>query len=286
MEIRRATPEMFEGIHGVLREFGGSLTRDDWRRLVDYRFSDQSYRGWVSVENDQIVGFLGGIFSRRGDARFCSLTSWITKREYRKANLQILVPMLKLEDHTLLNYSASPFTAKLFRERLGFQVLDEHLVVIPAVTPRLSPRGWKQLKRPHELESVLVGEERRIWRDHLPYPARHVVLAGPRGRHLYVVATATRLKRMKVSHLHYISDPDLFVELVNHVQRALLFGMHTVVTTVDSRLLAGRRIRGALGWKLAQPRLFRPGNPRPTGTIDSLYTELVLLNPARWTFNH
>ena len=285
MEIRRATPEMFEGIHGVLREFGGALTRDDWQRLVDYRFSDQDYRGWVSVVGDEIVGFLGAIFSKRGGARFCSLTSWITKRSHRKANLHILEPVLKLSDHTLLNYSASPFTSTLFQQRLGFQVLDQHLILLPAITPHRTSKGWERVRRPHEIERVLDEEERHTWRDHLPYPATHIVLTGPKG-HLYVVASRTRLRRMPVSYLHHVSDPALFADAVNVVQRALLREHHTVVTAVDSRLLADQRLRGSIRWKLAQPRLYRPGTPAPAKPPDSLYTELVLLNPARWTFNH
>jgi len=287
MEIRRATPDMFEGIHEVLKEFDSPLTRDDWKRLVDYPFNVQDYCGWVSIDRGEIVGYLGAVFSRRGDARFCGLSSWITKKSHRKANLHILMPMLELKDHTLLNYSASPFTAELFKKRLGFDVLDDQLVMIPAVTPNLTPRGWRRVRSAEEIEQVLNEEQRKLWRDHLPYPVTHLVLAGPGGSSCYVVASKTKFRgRVPCTYLHYVSNPALFAAAVNLAQRELSLEHRTLFTAVDARLLQGVKVRGSLKWRLAQPRLYRPATPKPSGVIDSLYTELVLLNPSRWSFNH
>jgi hypothetical protein len=283
MQIQQATPEMFEDIYDVLREFRGALKKEDWRRLLDYRFSDQRYRGWVSLVQGKIVGYLGAIFSRRGDARICGLTSWITRSEHRKSNLRILTPMLELKDHTLLNLSASPFTAALFRERLGFSVLDEHVVVLPPLVPQLTPRGWQ---RARELDVVLSPEQLKLYSDHAPYHLTHLAFAGPQGHHLYVVASRTRFRRLNVSYLHFVSDPARFARIAGLVQRELADEHGTLVTVVDARLLGDEHVRGSFRWRLAQPRLYRPGAPAPQKTIDSLYTELVVLNPARWSFVH
>ena len=286
MEIRRATPDMFEAIHDVLKEFGSPLTRDDWKRLVDYPFNAQDYCGWVSIDRGEIVGFLGAIFSQRGGSRFCGLTSWITKKTHRKANLHILMPMLELSDHTLLNYSASPFTAELFKKRLGFEVLDEQLVMIPAVTPSLTPSGWRRVKAATDIEEVLTEEQLQLWRDHLSYGVNHLVLSGPEGT-CYAIASKTLFRnRVPCTYVHYVSNPALFASTINLVQRELFLENGTLFTAVDARLLQSEKIRGALKWRLAQPRLYRPATPKPAGVIDSLYTELVLLNPSRWSFNH
>ncbi len=286
MEIRRATRDMFEAIHDVLQEFGGTLTRDDWKRLVDYAFNAEDYCGWVSIDRGEVVGYLGAIFSRRGSERFCGLTSWITKKSHRKASLHILMPMLELKDHTLLNYSASPFTYELFKKRLGFEVLDEQLVMIPAVTPRLTPAGWRRVKTAVEIEQTLSAEQSRLWRDHLPYPVTQLVLSGPEGS-CYAVASKTLFRdKVPISYLHHVSNPDLLARAVNLVQRELFLEHSTLFTAVDARLLQGEKIRGALRWTLAQPRLYRPASPKPSGVVDSLYSELVLLNPSRWSFNH
>ena len=274
---------MFDRIFPVLQEFGGRLGKDDWRRLVDYQFSDQRHRGWVSEENGEVVGYLGAIFSRRDEARFCSLTSWIVKKGHRKANLRLLAPMLELKDHTILNYSASPFTCGLFK-KLGFEVLDEKLLLIPPVTPRIGPRGYHRVFEP-ELAWALDEGQVRMLDDHRPYGLTHVVLDGPSGP-LWVAASKTTFRGMPVSFVHHVSRPELFAQLVNRVQRELFLEHRTLLTLVDSRLLADVRVRGALRYRLAQPRLYRPGGAKPTAPIDSLYTELAVLNPARWTFNY
>jgi hypothetical protein len=284
LDIQPATQDMFDEIHPVLSEFGGALTRDDWKRLLDYRFSARPHRGWVARVNGEVVGYLGAIFSERAGAHFCCLTSWIVKAAHRKGNLRLLAPMFELKDHTLLNLSASPFTAALF-QRLGFSVLDTHVLIIPPITPRdLRPRH-RAVTELSELERMLGPTDRQFFSDHRPYPLTHLVLEGD-GARCYVVASKTRFKRVPVSYLHHVSDPQCLAQGINTLQRALWRTHRTLFTLVDRRLMGPCRIRGSLPYRLAQPRLYRPAAPAPGGIIDSLYTELALLNPARWTFVH
>jgi hypothetical protein len=282
VDVVKATPDMFDGIYAVLREFGGNLTREDWKRLLDYRFSDQGYRGWVSVVNGEVIGYLGAIFSRRGDERFCNLTSWIVKKEHRKGNLKLLEPMLDLTDHTVLNLSPSAFTYALFK-KLGFSVLDEEIVLIPPVTLQRTPPGFKRV-RGADLERTLSAQELQLFRDHQPYGLCHLVLSGPQG-HLYVVASKTSFRRLPVSCIHHVSNPALLGPLLNVVQRELRRDHRTLLTLADARLVERCQIRGGLRHRLARPRLYRPGRPAPVQPIDTLYTELVVHNPRRWVFN-
>lgn len=285
MEIRPATPEMFEDIHEVLLEFGGALTKEDWRRLLDYRFSDEPHRGWVGLKGEDIVGFLGAIYSEREGARICDVSSWIVKAEHRKGNLHLLKPLMDLEEQVVLNFSPSAFTLAVFK-RLGFEPLDEHLLLIPALTPSRAPRRCRVLTEPTEVMAALTPAERRIRRDHLPYGLSHLVLNSPRG-HCYLVASRTRFRRWPVSYLHHVSNPELFAAGINVVQRALFRAHGTLLTAVDSRLVEGFPIRGAYRHRLAQPRLYRPATSQRVErrALDSLYSEFVVLNPRRWTFN-
>jgi hypothetical protein len=286
MEIQPATPAMFDGIHQVLREFGGELSEQDWRRLLEYRFGDRSHRGWVSIKDGEIIGYLGAIFSQRHGGRFCDLTSWIVKAKHRKGSLHLLQPMLELEDHTLLNFSPSPFTLAVFK-RLGFEVLEETLLLIPPLSPRLAPRGCEVVRGAAEISRLLKPSDRQIYDDHQPYEVNHIVVRGPEG-YCYLVVSKTRLRRWPVSFIHYVSNPELLASAINVVQRELLRLHRTVLTVVDSRLVEGHPLRGARRYALAQPRLYKPAPSLPVAPrlIDSLYTEFVVLNPRRWTFNY
>jgi hypothetical protein len=205
------------------------------------------------------------------------------KKTHRKGNLQLLAPMFELKDHTLLNFSPTAFTTALFK-KLGFQVLDEELVLIPPVTPSRTPHGCRAVTEPSSVRALLGSSRFKAWSDHQPYDAHHLVLEGPGGP-LYVVASKTTFRRLPVSYVHHISEPRLFAERINRVQRELWWAHQTLLTLTDKRLIGDHPPRGAVAYRLAQPRLFKPAEAAPRRTIDTLYTELVMLNPRRWSFN-
>ncbi len=287
MRVERATPDMFEGIYAVLQEFGSSrLRKQDWRRLLEYRFSDESYRGWVSFQGSEIVGFLGAIFSSRGGERFCNLTSWVVKKSHRNANLELLAPLLEMDDHTLTNLSPTPFTVKIF-ERLGFVPLEDRLLILPPVVPQTTEKPLRAITRSTDIVRVLDVDDARIYFDHLPYTCRHIAAEVPDG-YCYVLASKTRFRRWPVTFIHYISNRELFCRLLNPIQRALMRANLTPFTVIDARLLAGQNITGTISRRMAQPRMYRPrrGSGVPPEAIDTLYSEFIVLDPTRWTFNY
>ena len=132
LQVRPATADMFGDVCEVLMEFGSGLGEAQWRHLFDYEFegSDRKDRGWVLCDGDAVIGFLGAIFSRRGDEPFCNVTSWVVKKTHRSSGgLQLLLPMLALEDHTILNLSPTPFTRAVF-QRMGFRKTGTHRFVM------------------------------------------------------------------------------------------------------------------------------------------------------------
>lgn len=289
LQVRPATAEMFCDVRDVLMEFGSGLGEADWRRLFDYDFagSDRKDRGWVLCDGDAIIGFLGAIFSRRGDESFCNVTSWVVKKSHRSSGgLQLLLPMLALEDHTILNLSPTPFTRAVF-QRAGFRNLEDRLVMIPPVYPQLPARGYRLVKDDATIERVLSAEDLRVFNDHRPYACTHLVFAGSHD-YSYVVAGKTKLRRFPTSYVYYRSNASLFRRLAGAMQLALLGAHRTLFSVVDARLCADAPLRGCASYALHQPRLYRPAthSSRRREDIDTLYSEFVLLDPRRWTFNY
>lgn len=320
MEVQPATSNMFDAIYEVLLEsFGpGKLQKADWKRLLDYEFGAASdvgalgprrarasrnagsaaavqldasppeaepQRGWVLIDRGSVVGFLGAIYSRRGAERFCNLSAWGVKKSHRKAGLELLVPVLELEDHTITNLSPSAFTVEVFR-RMGFVTLEDRLVIIPPVLPQLAPPGYELLTERSDIERVLSSDDLRIYRDHASYACTHLVFAGARD-YSYVVASNTRFRRYPATFVYYRSNPELFGRLAGPMQRAFLRLHRTPFTIVDARLTKGAPLRACPTRTLMQPRLYRPApGARKPGGVDTLYSELVVLNPERWTFNY
>lgn len=288
MNVRPATLDMFDAIHDVLVEaFGQGIAKSDWRRLVDYDFARaRDERGWALFDGDEVVGFLGAIYSLRGDDRFCNLTAWAVKKRHRAASLELLLPMLELRDHTLLNLSPDPFTLSVFR-RMGFRDLDDRIVLVPPVLPQRAPDGFAEVTDPARIAELLTPEDRRIFEDHRNYACTHLLFAGA-DRYSYVVGAKTRFRSFPTTYIYYRSDPELFRALAGPMQRAFRRLHGTFFSVVDARLTADAPLRGCPTWRLAQPRLYRPAatSRRPASAIDALYTELVMLEPSRWTFNY
>lgn len=290
MHLERATADKFDAIHAVLVDaFGpGRLQKEDWRRIVDYRFegAEPAHRGWVLVDSGAIVGFLGAIFSERGAERFCNVTAWAVKASHRKASLQLLVPLTELHDHTVLNLSPNPFTLAVFR-RMGFVDLEDAVHVIPPVVAERAPRGYELVTDPRDVATILSPTDLRIYRDHQPYACTHLVFAGAHD-YSYVVAAKTHLRRFPASFIYYRSNPRLFRALAAPMQRALLFRHRTAVSLVDRRLTAEAPLRFCPARRLVQPRLYKPAREsrRRRTEIDTLYSELVMLDPRRWTFTY
>ncbi|MDB5216045.1 MAG: hypothetical protein JWO86_3972 [Myxococcaceae bacterium] len=289
LQVRPATIEMFADIRDVLTEFGPGFGEADWRRLFDYDFDggDRKNRGWVLCDGKAIVGFLGAIFSQRAGESFCNVTSWVVKKTFRSSGgLQLLMPMFGLKDHTILNLSPTAFTRAVF-QRMGFRDLEKRLVLIPPIYPQWPARGYRLVEDHKTIEKLLIGDDLRVFQDHRRYPCTHLVFAGSHD-YSYVVAGKTRLRRFPTSFVYYRSDASLFRRLAGAMQLALLRAHRTLFSIVDERLTADAPLRGCPTYKLHQPRLYRPAitSSRRREDIDTLYSEFVLLDPQRWTFNY
>jgi hypothetical protein len=288
-QVRTATADMFSDVRDVLMEFGSGLGEADWRRLFDYDFDggDRKDRGWVLCDGDAIVGFLGAIFSRRGGEAFCNVTSWVVKKSHRSSGgLQLLLPMMALKDHTILNLSPTPFTRAVF-QRMGFRDLERRLLMIPPLVPQIPARGYRLVKDHATIARLLTGEDRQVFDDHRRYSCTHLLFAGSHD-YSYVVAGKTKLRRFPTSFVYYRSNAALFRRLAGAMQLALLGCHRTLFSVVDARLCADAPLRGCRTYTLHQPRLYRPAttSTRRREDIDTLYSELVLLDPQRWTFNY
>lgn len=288
LEVRPATLEMFGEIRDVLSEFGPGFTEHDWRGLFDYDFGgERKDRGWALFDGHAVVGFLGAIFSRRGGEAFCNVTSWVVKKSHRsRAGLQLLLPVLAMKDHTVLNLSPTPFTLAVFR-RMGFCELDDRLVLIPPVYPQRGTGPYRLIRDHATIDALLEGEDRQVFRDHRRYSCTHLLFAGSHD-YSYVVAGKTRFRRFPTSFVYYRSNPKLFRRLAGPMQRALLMSHRTLFSVIDARLCADVPLRGCPTYQLRQPRLYRPAltSTRRREDIDTLYSEFVLLDPRRWTFNY
>ena len=242
VSIKKVDASTFSKVYPLLQEFEEpSPDESGWRGIFEYQWEGaDSCRGYGLFDKDEVVGFIGLIFSTRvidGRAeRFCNITSWIVRQPYRGHSLFLVRPLLKLQDHTLTDLTPSRIVAEIL-EQFGFKELDSglHLLLPGKVLER--SRDGAGLSCTHDREALaarLEGEDRRIYQDHLPYACRHLLAEGDRGP-CYVVYTLVTGASSPYCHIQYVSDLGRFTEssLANALETA---GLNVLQVSTGDRL--------------------------------------------------
>jgi len=282
-EVRAAPPEMFEEIYPLLQEFPQqNISKDLWKRMLfDPPWPvEEPHRGYVLVDEGKVVGFYGTMFSRRvvrgRPVRFCNLSTWIVKESHRAHSLQILRPILALEDYVLVNPSPNAAVLPIFK-RFGFEVLeDAQWLVAPVPSPRqiLRTIGTSLITEPTRIRRHLDAGGREI-QDHLrgTVAAEALVLRGNGVCH--VVATASPWKRgWRLAHVRYASDWKMVSDHAPLLAVAFLRRLGTVGLRVDARHVPRTAQLIAIRRPITLPPLYRPGRSGITpDLVDGLYAE-------------
>src|SRR5262245_50374537 len=129
--VEKATPAMFDDIYPLLLELDKTHSIEKWRTIFDYQWeSGEGYVGYTLVDGRKVVGFNGALFSRRiiggREVKFCNLTSWIVKEQYRTESLRLVFPILNLKGYTFTNLTMND-RAWDVAKRLGFKNLDANI---------------------------------------------------------------------------------------------------------------------------------------------------------------
>ena len=198
------------------------------------------------------------------------------KETHRALSLQILRPILALEDYVLVNPSPNAAVLPIFL-RFGFQVLeDAQWLIAPLPTPRQVVRviGTTVITRPERIRERLDAAGQAI-HDHLrgTVAAETLLIRGDLSCH--VVATASAWKgRWRLAHVRYASDWDMFWDHAPLAAVAFSRTLGTLGLRVEARHAAGRKPAFAVRRPLAPPPLYRPGRfPIAPDLVDGLYAE-------------
>ena len=289
IELQPATPAQFDEIYPVLSEFANPrMSREDWRRMMfDLPWPvAEDHRGFVLRDGDEVVGFIGTIFSSRllGGVthRFCNLSSWIVRDSHRNSSLRLLAAVLALKSHTLVALTPSGPAYDVY-VRVGFRPLETAKILLPPLARPgnlLRVPGTSVTTRIEAIRAEL-DEPGRAVADHMAGTLAGQALLRVGVRRCHLVATRTPWKgRWRLAHVLHASDWGLFWEHATLASFAFSRVLGTVGLRVDSRHLSGRRPPLSIQRALTLPDLYRPAIPELLPSlIDGLYTEVVGL---RW----
>jgi len=279
--VEAVTSNDLDRVLPLLRVHDPRQDDEAWARLISPPWAPGGTNaGWVLLDGDTVVGFLGAVFSERriggAERRFCNLTTWYVDPDHRESSLALLRPVTRLRDHTVTDLSPNAAAARISK-RLGFTELDTGLVLLGPIGSTDTGRSpvAVHVDEP-DATAILPDSARRLAEDHADLPGVHHLVAETSTGALLVIVGRVPGGRRPYSHIHHVSDPDLFRTHHAAVRRALQDGVG-VPLIIDARFSWAAGLPNARRLVENSLKLFKPCDDLPTDQIDNLYSELVLL---------
>ena len=283
VQVQKAYAQDFDQVYtSLLAAHDPRIGKEDWRQLfIKHWEVPEDYHGYMLLDNGEVVGFLGTIFSarkiRNQEYRFCNLTSWIVRPEHRQRSLFLLFPLLKLRDYTFTNLSAREHVAAIHRE-LGFtEIGSQAQILLPLSGFSFQGKSRCQLIFDYDkIRDILKNGEKDIFNDHLKFKCRHILIVSEND-YCYLVASRLVKKMVPILYIHYIGNLEIFSKMINKVALKMLCHFQSLGLLLEDRLVEGVNLRGAIKYNLPQHKLFK--SPfLEAKDIDNLYSERILLN--------
>jgi len=285
-KIEKATLEMFEDVCELFvdelpPEERNSTVEKFYRPIFTYSWPrDEEHCGHVLLDNGKVVGFVGSFFVQRPVngriERFANLTTWKVKEENRSESIFLLMQFLKQKDLTVTGRTAAKEIFAI-QEKLGFRNLDSTMKIVPTFLGFSGRRqGFTLHSDKSDFERSLNDIDQQLYLDHQPYKCRHMLVQNP-SRYCYLVFSPVKKRHVRVAHIHYISNLDVFLECLPQIKADLLFKHGIPFIWIEDRFLRGRSVNHAIMYKSRFTHLYR-SNQLAREDIDNLYTELVIFN--------
>ena len=282
--IEKIQPHLFSNLYeSFLIDDDPYSGEAEWRTVFDYQFEhDQDHCGYAMLDDGQLVGMLGMIFSERFIAgqwkKFCNLHTWWVREDHRGRSLALLRPLTRLRDYTITHFTPCD-TVRAVTKRLGFTTLNSQLkVLLPSLgfSRRYAADESVLCDDPQEIEECLEPHDQRIFRDHQPYRCGYL-LVRDRDRYCYLLYTHVVRHRLPYCHIHYISDKAIFVDK-NRMIRAALLRTHPTArfVAVDARVAGRARLPFSFNFWAPAHAVYKSADVRPE-QVDNLYSDVVFL---------
>ncbi len=285
INVKKAMADDFDKIYPLLLDFNNpNLTKEDWKQLfVNHYGGSEDYFGYALFDQDKAVGFLGLIFSARlidGKAhKFCNITSWIIKEEYRRKGLSRMLfhEVLKLKDYTIITLPPSPKTERMHREH-GFKELeDSYRLILPVPAISIFSGDYSVVLEQETLRNNLDGEELKIYNDHLLCKCTHILFK-TKHENCYMIAKGVTRKKLPFAEIHYLSNLPVFIKYIDQIKIKLTLSLKVWGLLIEERYLKGARIKYSSTHKFHRAKLYKSSSLDKNMITDSLYTESLILN--------
>ncbi|MFE6162208.1 hypothetical protein ACFQ7F_25225 [Streptomyces sp. NPDC056486] len=245
---------------------------------------DEGYYGYVMEDDDEVVGFLGTLFTERevdGELRkFCEIHSWYVKEAYRKESMKLFLPIMSLRKATLLNYTPTQAVYDISK-KFGWQDLERKLLLfLPVPTARSLGTGVLVEARKHAILPYLDDADRKIFFDHENVECRHFLIREKGSTdYAYVILKKLRLGRFRpFGRILYASNKDLLLKHIDHLKLRWCLRLRLAFVVMDRDEMSGsRKLPFTKTIAREVPSLYKSKDLKPADIGPQLYTLPLLI---------
>ena len=282
-QIRPAGPSDIESICQLLYEgFGKSISPDTWRRLFDYNWIEEKPTlGFVAVDEQEIVGFIGTVYSKREKngktGIVCNLSSWYVRPQYRSWSLPLLAAAVQDETISYTALTPAEITVRALKA-MGFSTLSAGTILFPPLLNIDTFRGPAPVVTfdPERIVRLLNNEQLKIFRNHRQPDCLHAAVID-KENYCYIIVKRRTLRwrwlGIGYSDVLHCSAPDLLERHLERVKLAVLRRQKTLGLSVYEASVPQLH---SLGIPKTGKALFR-SPVFADSELDRLYSELSLL---------
>lgn len=294
IKVEEATEEDFDKIYALLMQLNSTtISRKTWQKTFKDPFNAKGPPGYILKDDEQVVGFLGTIFSKRlinnQEVTFCNMHSWIVEEKYRRNGLLLLSRIHKLRDVVLTNFSASTGPFQILKQLKWKEVDNSHSIFYRHLL-KFQRRTDLQVLKGEELNDVMSEDIKNIAAHHKSFRCAINVIKTGKGSALqvfkpvpYFPARFSVLQRLlpdkfSIGQLFYTSNPELFFADFQRNIQVICKKEGWVGIVIPNRMLQKAGIVPGKKYFAYRPILAKTNLEFDLDQLDLLYSEVFILD--------
>jgi hypothetical protein len=278
VEIVKAYQHDFDEVYPLLQKFNNPyIKKNDWEKIFTSNWkSDDGSCGFILKDGDKVKGFHGLLFSNRTfnseQIPFANMTSWIVDEDYRKYSLGLLMEILRMKDYTLTNLTPGIKIDQIL-EKSGFSIFEDKYILYPPFSIPTKTEVLFDDDIPNDKYDSINAD---IFSDH-KVPGIDCGYVEKDNNCCLFIGKRIYKKKLPFFRINYLSNPELFKSIMIPLANKLCLKYRTSALLIPSGIIQGFKLKTSVEVKLPHPMYFK-SESIDAGRIDSLYSELMLLN--------
>ena len=178
-------------------------------KILKNNFMSKYPFGYVlKNQHGYIVGFMGTIFSSKGDNLiYCNIHTWIVDEKYRINSFLLLTPLI--EKKIVLTAFTPVNTLVGLLEKFGFKkiLMNYRITFLFSLFSFFKSDNFIIEKDSSKIKKILNKNDLQIYENYINLPCeKFIITENNSSKYIFIIASVVKKKMFKVLNLFYVSN--------------------------------------------------------------------------------